>query len=1172
MLVNFYSKLTAMKTLPKFLALVTCILLLAPYSSLKAQWVTIPDTNFVNWLQANIPSCMNGNQMDTTCSGVINRTKVNVANQPIADLTGIQYFDNLRTLWCYNSNLPPTGLLTSLPPLPQSLDTLDCDGNQLTSLSTVSSGLVSLNCRRNKISNPNFLAQFPQLKYVDCSGNQTLGGLFVFPSLWYLDCRGCGLTNLLLPSSLSTLYCSYNYLTSLQLPPTGLSVLECEVNELTTLPSLPSNLWRLVCGGNHLTSLPALPQSLNFLGCSNNDLTNLPSLPANLTTLYCDANNLTGLPSLPANLTWLYCSNNLITSLPELPDSLYSLTCQGNPLTCLPKLKRIVRLDFLGTPVSCLPNYGEVTTSYPALNTLPLCDIFNNGGCEVLWNISGKVYFDDNVNCSLDSNEVKQQNIKLQLWNGGTLQQQTLTGGEGFYSFDVLALGNYQVRIDTAGIPFNSSCPSNNTLNIAVTAVDSLKKDNDFATECKPGYDIGALSIHGWIFRPANHTLVDITAGDIAAFLGGQCVGVSGQVKIIINGPARYVNANGLTPSSVSGDTITWNVANFDSINSLQDFDITAQTDTTAPLGSQVCFTVSVTPTAGDNNPVNNSITHCFTVVGSFDPNDKQVYPTANIDTTQEWLTYTIRFQNTGTAEAQHIYIDDTLDANLDESSFQLLAYSHEPFVQIKGSTVRFNFPNINLPDSNANEPASHGYVQYKVKLNENLPIGTQISNRAYTYFDFNAPVVTNIVTNTIGLAAPVSISGSVLSEMGSPVPSVTMNLTGTDSATLITTNNGLFNFNVSTNGNYTIIPSKNNDVTVSNGITTLDILLTRKHILNIEVLGSPYKIIAADVNASSSISTIDIVLIRGMILGNLTSFPGGKIWSFVSSDFVFADSLTPYVFDSSRSYTNISSNQTKQNFTAIKLGDVNNSWDPATPKQGAIGNVQMAMAEYHAMTGDEIIIPVSVKDFRNISGYQFTLSWNPRVLSLVEADNKSLQGYYGEQRREEGLLTTIWYDESATALTLDDDATAFELKFKVIGENGSFSPIAIGSELTASEAYNENLDLLNIVATNGVVKVGDDVNRFHPSEGWNLSVVPNPFSNTTNIIFTLPKDKSVTLSIYDILGREVKRVKADYQAGEHSIEWGGDDEHGNLLSKGLYHVRMVAGESSLSAKAVMVR
>ena len=127
--------------------------------------------------------------------------------------------------------------------------------------------------------------------------------------------------------------------------------------------------------------------------------------------------------------------------------------------------------------------------------------------------------------------------------------------------------------------------------------------------------------------------------------------------------------------------------------------------------------------------------------------------------------TYTIRFQNTGNAEAQHIYITDTLSEYIDESSFQLLAYSHQPMVQLKEKAIRFNFPNINLPDSFSNEPASHGYVQYKVRLKENLPIGTEIENTAFIYFDFNAPVITNTTVNTISVVS--SVEASRMADIG---------------------------------------------------------------------------------------------------------------------------------------------------------------------------------------------------------------------------------------------------------------------------------------------------------------------------------------------------------------------------------------------------------------------
>ena len=61
-----------------------------------------------------------------------------------------------------------------------------------------------------------------------------------------------------------------------------------------------------------------------------------------------------------------------------------------------------------------------------------------------------------------------------------------------------------------------------------------------------------------------------------------------------------------------------------------------------------------------------------------------------------------------------------------------------------------FNFPNINLPDSNSNEPGSHGYVQFKIRAKNNIVIGDVLSNTANIYFDFNAPIITNTTNNAV--------------------------------------------------------------------------------------------------------------------------------------------------------------------------------------------------------------------------------------------------------------------------------------------------------------------------------------------------------------------------------------------------------------------------------------
>jgi hypothetical protein len=112
----------------------------------------------------------------------------------------------------------------------------------------------------------------------------------------------------------------------------------------------------------------------------------------------------------------------------------------------------------------------------------------------------------------------------------------------------------------------------------------------------------------------------------------------------------------------------------------------------------------------------------------------------------------------------------------------------------------------------------------------------------------------------------------------------------------------------------------------VAQGVTTLDIALIRQQVLNIKPLDSPYKLLAGDVNGSGSVTTLDIALIRQVILGITNKFPGG-LWRFVRSDYVFANPQASWSAQGARNYQNLAAGANGQDFIAVKLGDVNNSW-----------------------------------------------------------------------------------------------------------------------------------------------------------------------------------------------------------------------------------------------------
>ncbi|MGH1339870.1 MAG: DUF7619 domain-containing protein [Aureispira sp.] len=170
-------------------------------------------------------------------------------------------------------------------------------------------------------------------------------------------------------------------------------------------------------------------------------------------------------------------------------------------------------------------------------------------------------------------------------------------------------------------------------------------------------------------------------------------------------------------------------------------------------LGTNILGTASVDPVTGDVTPGDNVDTEQTVVVGSYDPNDKQVslYRTGNawdggsIYETDNTLEYTVRFQNTGTAPAQFVIIRDTLDTNLLPHTVRELDSKHNMDVTLEGGNVLvFTFNNINLPDSSVSQEQSMGFVHFKIDRVAGLPVGTQISNQAAIYFDYNAPIYTN--------------------------------------------------------------------------------------------------------------------------------------------------------------------------------------------------------------------------------------------------------------------------------------------------------------------------------------------------------------------------------------------------------------------------------------------
>ena len=732
--------------------LILSIIFILSITSLRSQdYRYIPDSNFryVLRIEYSCPFDSSGDSIDISSSIVNNLDSFYCMGRGISNLEGIKYLSNLKKLYCSANNL------TSLPDLPDSLKILDFTNNLLTELPILSNSLIEIYCINNLIDTITILPD--SLKKIDCSDN-LLRSLAPLPvNLVSLNCRNNHISLLpSLPNNLTLLDCSSNNLTNLPLLPNTIYYLICNNNTINSLPSLSSNLVVIDCSNNLIDSIPPLPPILSTLKCDNNLLTSLPSISPNLYYLYCQYNLLSSLPTLLNSLIEIKCDHNLLTSIPRLPNSISILNCNNNPLNCLPYIpSNLALLNYDSTNVNCIPNItGSFFTSIPPFGTHPFCNPISHS-CNSYMSINGFTFLDDNFDCNIDSTEDRVNNITLVLENDTTILQLFSSGIDGIYKFDTLNANTYTVHIDTLNIPFYVSCLVSGYDTIIIDSSLLSYTDRNFALNCKPGFDIATSGIIRTTFiRPATPATFNLHAGDIANLYGVHCTNIAGKISIDYSGPMHYsgVEAGTLIPDSILPNRLVWNITDF----SLLDFNEAIKpnffVDSSAIAGDLVCFTTEVSPIIGDRVPSNNTFSQCFDVRASYDPNIKEVSPSGSITSSQDWLYYTIHFQNTGNSYAENIYVWDTIDPNLNLNSIKVMGASHNQYMQVfnMNRSVRFNFININLEDSTTNEPASHGWVQYRIKPNASLAEGTNIHNTASILFDLNTPVVTNTVTTNI--------------------------------------------------------------------------------------------------------------------------------------------------------------------------------------------------------------------------------------------------------------------------------------------------------------------------------------------------------------------------------------------------------------------------------------
>ncbi len=271
---------------------------------------------------------------------------------------------------------------------------------------------------------------------------------------------------------------------------------------------------------------------------------------------------------------------------------------------------------------------------------------------------------------------------------------------------------------------------------------------NDFFLTCTqdPCIDLSA-QITPWIgyFQGNTSTIMLNLFGNNASSAIGNY-----EVKLYFPTGLNYVSST-LSGATVSGNSLTWTLS--ESSTSLNNFifvDFFLPWGVTQD-GDNHTFMLSINSLDHEECYMPDNKSNITFVVGnSYDPNDKVVDLPKYIDEDViDELTYTINFQNLGTAPAQHVYIIDTLSNLLDWSTFEVVGSSHNMIVsKFPDGVVRFDFPQIWLPTAADNETLSNGFVTFKIKEKADNALRSEILNTGYIYFDMNEPIVTSTTLN----------------------------------------------------------------------------------------------------------------------------------------------------------------------------------------------------------------------------------------------------------------------------------------------------------------------------------------------------------------------------------------------------------------------------------------
>jgi hypothetical protein len=285
----------------------------------------------------------------------------------------------------------------------------------------------------------------------------------------------------------------------------------------------------------------------------------------------------------------------------------------------------------------------------------------------------------------------------------------------------------------------------------------------------------------------------------------------------------------------------------------------------------------------------------------------------------------------------------------------------------------------------------------------------------------------------------------------------------------------------------------------------------------------------AADVNADLAINATDALWVKLRTVGMINSYPAGD-WKFTDTTFVLAD------------YATI-------NLKGLCVGDVNGSYIPTGTKESSF----LSVTEDGTITvpvNQDFDYPIRSNTNTDLGAMTLFMGFD-RDRFEVENVTTPLEGM--KYVIEDGQLRLAWSNTSPLMVNGNDPILTIRMKTK--------EAITIPTQIFDVKPGSEFADEGAIRYDNFELKMSSIVTPDNPM-GFSIYNFPNPFQNTTDIVYNIPEKGHVKLVLTNMFGEELRTlVNTDQVAGSYTVKVNPSD---NNLVPGIYLYKIkVDGETT---------